>query len=179
MNRIHDLIDKGWQARRESRHADAERILLEAIEASRQSGSRIQLIHALKGLAHVVRDVGHDERALTLYQEAVTLAREEGDVLLLAHTVRHLGDLHRDGDRLHEANRCYSEAVSLYRTAVSPPALDFANALRPAALMREHDGDDVGARQLWSEAKTLYQTAGVQPGVDECSRHLAGLDSQR
>ena len=179
MNRIDDLIDEAWQARRESRHADAERSLLEAIETSRQCGSRIQLIHALKGLAHVVRDVGQDERALTLYQEAVTLAREEGDILLLAHTVRHLGDLHRGGDRLHDANRCYSEAVTLYRAAASPPALDFANALRPAALMREHYGDEVGARQLWLEAQTLYQAAGLQLGVDECSTHLAAREPER
>jgi tetratricopeptide (TPR) repeat protein len=176
MNRIEDLIDEAWQARRQGRHADAERGLLEAIETSRQFGSRVQLIRALKGLAHVVRDVGQDERALPLYEEAVTLGREEGDVLLLAHIVRHLGDLHRGADRLDDANRCYLEALSLYRTTASPPALDFANALRPAALMREHYGDDAGARQLWSEAQVLYQAAGVQPGVDECSRHLAKLD---
>jgi len=176
MNRIEDLIDEAWQARREGRHADAEEGLLEAIQASRQYGSRVQLIRAIKGLAHVVRDVGQDERALALYEEAVSLGREEGDILLLAHTVRHLGDLHRDTDRLDDANRCYSEALSLYRSSGAPPALDFANALRPAALMRERSGDDVGARQLWSEAQVLYQAAGVQPGVDECSRHLARLE---
>jgi tetratricopeptide (TPR) repeat protein len=176
MNRIDNLIDEAWQARREGRGADAEHGLREAIEASRHCGSRIHLIRALKGLAHVVRDLRQDERAVPLYEEAVTLCREEGDVLLLAHTVRHLGDLHRGADRLDDANRCYSEALSLYRSATSPPALDVANALRPAALMREHDGDAAGARQLWSEAQILYQAAGIQPGVNECSRHLAKLD---
>jgi tetratricopeptide (TPR) repeat protein len=176
MNDIENIIDAAWLARREGRHADAERGLLEAIETSRQSGSRVQLIRALKALAHVVRDVGQDDRARPLYEEAVTLSRVEGDALLLAHTVRHLGDLHRDARRLDDANRCYSEALLLYRTAASPPPLDFANALRPAALLKEHYGDDAGARQLWSEARTLYETAGVQQGVDECSRHLARLD---
>ena len=175
MNRIEDLIERGWQARRDHRHADAERDLLEAIAASRHSGSRALLIRALTALAHVVRDAGHDERALLLYEEAVTLGRAEGDVALLAHTVRHLGDLHRGAARLDDANQCYAEAVSLYRTVASPPALDFANALRPAALVREHYGDNAGARQLWSEAQVLYDAAGVQPGVDECARHLARL----
>ena len=112
-------------------------------------------------------------QAWRLYEEAVTLSREEGDILLLAHTVRHLGDLHRSADRLAEADRCYVEALSLYRTAASPSALDFANALRPAALLKERQGDSAGARQLWSEAQVLYQAANVQPGVDECVRHMA------
>lgn len=179
MKRIETLIDAAWLARREGRHADAEQGLLEAIETSRQSGSRVQLIRALERLAHVVRDVGHDDRALPLYEEAVTLSREEGDALLLAHTVRHLGDLHRDAGRLDDAGRCYLEALSLYRAVPSPPALDFANALRPAALLKEQYGDNVGARQLWAEAQVLYQAAGVQPGVDECSRHLARVGSQQ
>lgn len=175
MNHIEDLIDAAWQARREGCHEEAERGLREAIETTRQSGSRLQLIRSLNGLAHVMRDACQDGPALSLYEEAVTLSREEGDILLLAHTVRHLGDLHRDADRLSEADRCYSEALSLYRTSVSPPQLDFANALRPAALLKERQGDNGGARVLCSEAQAFYQAAGVQQGVDECARHLARL----
>ena len=170
-----DPVDVAWQARREGRHADAERGLLEVIKTGRHSGSRLQVIRALNALAHVVRDVGQDGRALPLYEEAVALSREEGDISLLAHAVRHLGDLHRDADRLAEAGQCYSEAIALYRSADSPPTLDFANALRPAALLKERQGDNAGARQLWSEARMFYQAAGVQPGVDECTRHLEHL----
>lgn len=95
-----DPVDVAWQARREGRHEDAERALLEVITTGRQSGTRLQLIRALKALAHVLRDVGQDGQASPLYEEAVALSREEGDIALLAHTVRHLGDLHRDADRL-------------------------------------------------------------------------------
>jgi tetratricopeptide (TPR) repeat protein len=175
MDRIENVIDAAWQARRDGRHREAEKGLLEAIETTREAGPRAQLIRALKALAHVVRDVGQDERALHLYEEAVTLSREQGDILLLAHTVRHLGDLQMEADQLAEADRCYREALSLYRTAASPPALDFANALRPAALLRERQGDRAGARELWTEAQVLYQAVGVQRGVDECARHLAQL----
>jgi len=175
MGHIEDLIDAAWQARREGRHEEAERGLRHAIEKTRQSGSRLELIRALKGLAHVLRDASQDGPALALYEEAVTLSREEGDIFLLAHTVRHLGDLHRHADRLSEADRCYSEALTLYRTSVSPPWLDFANALRPAALLKQRLGDNGGARVLWCEAQTFYQTAGVQQGVDECVKHLARL----
>jgi tetratricopeptide (TPR) repeat protein len=120
-----------------------------------------------------MRDLGNDERAVLLYEEAVGLSRAEGDPLLLAHTVRHLGDLHRRADRLTQADTCYREALALYRSADAADAGDVANALRPAALLKERQGDPDAARALWSEAKTLYAAAGIQQGVDECDRHLA------
>jgi tetratricopeptide (TPR) repeat protein len=175
MDGIEDVIDAGWKARREGHHGEAERSLLEVIEITRRTGAKPQLIRALKALAHVVRDVGQDERALPLYEEAVTLSREEGDIGLLAHTVRHLGDVQMDAGRLAEADLCYREALSLYRSAASPPALDFANALRPAALLKERQGDRALARELWTEAKDLYEAVGVKRGVDECARHLTLL----
>lgn len=173
MTSAEQLIEAAWQARREGRHGDAERGLLDAVRVSREGGLRIDLIRALKALAHVVRDVGQRERALPLYEEAVALSREEGDALLLAHTVRHLGDLHLEADRRIEADRCYQEALARYRAVSDPPPLDFANALRPAAMLRELEGNADAARQLWSEARRFYQAAGVREGVEECERRLA------
>ncbi len=169
------LIDAAWQARREQRHADAERDLLRAITVAREAKVRRELIHALKALAHVVRDLGQDERAQPLYEEAVALCRQEQDALLLAHTVRHLGDLHRAAGRLDEADRCYSEALSLYRASPAAPPLDFANAIRPAALLKEAEGDVATARTLWQEGLCLYETAGIPQAAEECRRRLSKL----
>lgn len=93
----------------------------------------------------------------------------------LAHTVRHLGDVHRRAGRLIEADRCYSEALSLYRAAPQPPPLDFANAIRPAALIKEAAGDLESAKALWVDARRLYEIAGVQVAVDECGTRLSRL----
>jgi tetratricopeptide (TPR) repeat protein len=175
MTDIDDMLDAAWRARREGRHDEAERGLRDAVDVSRRSGSRLQLIDALKRLAHVLHDARQGEQALPLYEEALALSREEGDALVLAHTVRHLGDLHRGAGRLADAERCYAEALSIYRSAPEPPALDFANALRPAALLKEEQGDTGGARALWSEARAHYDAAGIEPGVEECSRRLARL----
>ncbi len=102
------------------------------------------------------------------------MCREEQDALLLAHTVRHLGDLHRSAGAPPEAERCYAEARSLYRAATAPPPLDLANALRPAALLKEAQGDAASARTLWAEALRLYEAAGASQAVEECRRRLAG-----
>ena len=168
-----DLAEAAWAARREGRQEDAEQALIEVIGVARRSGSVRDLIRALKYLAHVVRDQGQDERALPLYEEALALSRSEGDPMLLAHTVRHLGDLHRDVGRLTDADRCYEEALLLYRAAPAPKALDFANAVRPAALLKEVQGDVQGARRLWSEARRLYE--GFPEAVAECDRFLCQL----
>ncbi len=172
---VSQLIDAAWQARREDRHGDAERGLLRAITLAHENNLRVDLIRGLKGLAHVVRDLGQDERALPLSEEAVALSREEEDPLLLAHSVRHLGDLHRAAGRLVDADRCYAEALSLYRAAPAPSPLDFANAIRPMALLKEAEGDVKAARQLWSEARPLYEAAGIRQAVEECDRRLSRL----
>ncbi len=175
MGNVQQLIQAGWQARRDERYEDAERDLVQAIASAREANLRRELIHALKALAHVVRDRDEDERARALYEEAVDRCREEHDPLLLAHTVRHLGDLHRGAGRLSEAERCYSEALSLYRAAPAPPPLDFANAIRPAALLKEAEGDLSTAKTLWLEALRLYEAAGVRQAVEECNRRLSRL----
>jgi tetratricopeptide (TPR) repeat protein len=178
MESVGNLVDRAWQLRRERGNpADAERLLMEALAAARQSGSRREMIRTLKALVHVVRDQGQDERALPICEEAVVLSRQEGDPILLAHTVRHLGDLHRDAKRFTDAERCYEEALALYRAASDPPSLDFANALRPAALLKEAQGDVAGAKQLWTEARQRYRE--YPEAIEECSRHLSRLEGLR
>lgn len=174
MNSTDETIEAAWRARREGRHDEAERGLRAAIETSRRAGAVGQQIDALGKLAHVLRDRGECAQALTLSEQAVTLSRG-GDPLVLAHALRHLGDLHRDAERFPDADRCYSEALTLYRTADSPDPLDVANALRPAALLKAAQGDRLQARELLGAARALYQQAGIDAGVEECSRRIARL----
>jgi tetratricopeptide (TPR) repeat protein len=176
MDRTDELIEAAWAARRGGRHEESERGLRAAIDASRQSGNAVQLVSALGKLAHVLRDRGRNDEALPLSEDAVRIGRRAGEVQLLAHAVRHLGDLHRDAGRFAEADRCYDEAVALYRAAESPDALEFANALRAAALVKAAQGAGAAARALFAEARALYQQAGIDAGVDECARQLARLE---
>jgi tetratricopeptide (TPR) repeat protein len=145
-----------------------------AIALGRGGGNRTDLVRALGALAHVVRDRGESERALGLSQEAVALCRQPVDPLLLAHTVRHLGDVQRELGRLAEAKASYDEALALYRAAPDAPGLDFANALRAAAVLADAAGEADTARPLWAEAGRLYRRAGVREGVEESERRRTG-----
>lgn len=169
-----DLIGQAQEARREGREADAERLASQAVAEARASGSRVSLIGSLKMLAQMERDTGRLDAAGASYQEAVMLCRAEGDALLLAHTIRHLGDIHWDMGRADLAEPCLDEALALYRSYAAK-AGDFANALRPMAILKEAAGDRAAARALWREARDAYTAANIDAGAQECARRLALL----
>jgi tetratricopeptide (TPR) repeat protein len=169
-----ELINLAKLARKEHRLADAHRDLTEAVSLYRQTGTRCELIWALKALGQIERDLGRRETARPLYEEAVALCREDGDAIALAHTVRHLGDIYLDAGDLAHAEPCFNEALALYRSH-EHAKLDLANAIRPLAILKDAVGDVEAARLLWEEARDLYEAASVPQGVAECSARLARL----
>src|SRR5947208_2986929 len=108
---------------------DAHRLYADAVERCRQDGMPRELIHALKGLGQIERDLNNGDAALRLYEEAVALCREEDDALLLAHTVRHVGDIHQDTGRDELAEPSYHDALEIYRNHTETKSLDLANAI--------------------------------------------------
>ena len=170
------LLRQAFQARRENRHADAERDLIEAVGVCRTNGARPELARALTALGQVERDRHRGEAALHCYEEAVGLYRVEGDALRLAHTVRHVGDIHREAGRPDLAGACYHEALGIYRSHAETPPLDLANAIRGLAILKSDTADAEAARALWEEARDLYAAVNVKAGVAESNRRLALLE---
>ena len=142
---------------------------------SRRTDDTRTLVTALRRLGHVEHDAGRHDDAVGRYEEAVAVARKATDPMLLGHAVRHLADAHRSSGRLTEAEACYDEALALYAAADQPPPLDYANALRPMAILKEALGETEEARHLWQQARSLYATVPIAAGVAECEEHLARL----
>ena len=172
---VESRVRRGMAARRAERAGEALRHMKAAAALAREHDDPVALARALHGRANVERDLGRLDVALRLYREAVPLCRRGDDPLALAHTVRHLGDVLRETGDLREAERCYAEALALYRAHPAPRALDFANAVRPMAILRETLGERDAARALWREARDLYRKAGVEAGVAESSARLGRL----
>ena len=183
-----ELMENAWTTRRETitsppdSKEQLQRImdevyqkLVEAVAICREVGAQRELIHALRKLGHVEQEMGRNDATRALYEEAVSINRKQGETLLLAHSVRHLGDIHRRAGHAEAAEACYDEALALYRNHERPPKLDFANAIRPMAILKEDAGLVREAKQLWQEARDLYKEVNVQEGVTECSRRLARL----
>src|SRR5271169_6817947 len=86
------LIRDALQARREGRHQDAKRDL---VEAACKAATQSELAQALTALGQIERDLHNLDAALQYYAEAAAIYRAERNAPRLAHTVRHLGDIHR------------------------------------------------------------------------------------
>ena len=188
VERAKALVDRAWALRSttiasppatrvetEQAMAHVQRCLAEAVALCRAAGASRELVTALGKLGHAEEDAGRREDALACHEEAVEVARRVGQPMPLAHAVRHLGDLHRKAGRLAGAEACYAEALALYGEQEEPPALDYANALRPMALLKESLGRAGDARILWRRARELYAAVPIEAGVAECTEHLARL----
>ncbi len=180
-----ELMQSAWATRRASFDAapaeklvlitQAKRELDTAVAMCRDQGSPVLHAQAVHLLANVELDMGHEDRARSLWEQAISLLRETDAVLQLAHKVRHLGDLHRHCGRLDDAESCYSEALALYREHDAPGSLGFANAVRRMADLKERRGDAVQALALWRETRDLYAAVDMAPGVEEAERHIERL----
>ena len=187
LDRGRDLSDAAWKLRATASSLTANPVeseettrlvreqLSEAVALCRKVGADRELATALRRLGHAEQDAGRDAVAVARYEEAVAAARRTGDLLLLAHAIRHVGDAHRAAGRLVEAEACYDEALALYAEHPDPPALDYANAIRPMAILKEALGETDEARHLWQRAKALYATVPIVAGVAECDENLTRL----
>jgi tetratricopeptide (TPR) repeat protein len=121
--------------------------------------------------AYAARTEGRVEESLLGYAAVADTARASGDLPNLSHALRHVSEIARQIGDPDRALMAGLEAVSACRT-MAAPALEFANALRVAALALEASGQDRDAIPLWQEARGRYQEASVIAGVEECDAHL-------
>lgn len=175
---IAQLLEIGYQARRENRPAEAVSAFTaaaaEARSAANPEGTRM-LARALTGLGQMARDGGQLSAALDHYQEAAALFRSLDDPARLAHTVRHVGDIHIELAQPGLAGPCYEEALTLYRGLPQTNPGELANALRSGAILQEASGAKKEASRIWREVQVLYQAAGIAAGVTESTRRLTAL----
>ena len=178
-------LERGEIARREKRPSDARAAFAEAAALLRTDGSQAELAHALTRQAQIERDEKLFTKALDYQLEALAIQRTLDDRKRLAHIVRHAGDILQDDGRHAEADPYYGEMLNIYRTEPDVPPLEFANAIRSAALHNEHLGNTEKARHLWQEARDCYAALDAlflsltgkseNPGVLEADRRLMAL----
>lgn len=173
MRSFDQLLSLARQAQAERRLSEARSYLAEAGTLPRSREQALQLIESLKDVGRVERDAGNLDASQASYEDAAAICQSECHTLLFAHTLRHVGDvLAQRGDFAGAREKCWA-ALQVYRESRDGQALDVANAIRSFALLEEQF-DDAAAIPLWQEAKSLYASAGVLAGVEECNSHLGG-----
>jgi hypothetical protein len=128
-------------------------------------------IEAKLDAAYAARTEGRVDDSLLGYTAVADTARALGDFPNLSHALRHVSEIARQTGDPVRALAAGSEAVSVCRT-MAAPALEFANALRVAALALEASGRDSHVIALWQEARGRYLDADVTAGVEECETRL-------
>jgi tetratricopeptide (TPR) repeat protein len=173
---VEQMLQAGYEARRESRSSDARALFSVAYERALSDGDLSLQVNALSGWANSESDLGRLDEACGRYAEAIALLRHMDDPLRLAHTVRHLADVARKQGRVEVARPCYEEALTIYRSHAGTVPLDLANSLRGYGLLLEALGERGAAYDVWLEALKLYTSVGVQAGIDEANRRVAAAD---
>jgi len=149
--------------------------LRRAVEAARQSGDKLALANALTALANVERRPPLTRAAaLRTYSEAAEIFRELDRPLDDAWVLRHIGIIHEYAHRLELAEEYYDRAVALYRQH-SEDDLNYANAVRYPAVIKERLGKRDESLALWQEAHDRYRQCGIEDGVKEAATHIEAL----
>ncbi len=169
------LLAGGYQACREHRFEEARDLFAQAVAESRFLPDRSALITSLKALGSAERDLRHPTTAIKCYRDAAALQHTTGDQLGWAHSIRHVADILREQKLPREAEAAYDQVLVVYAQRPDPPVLDYANALRGLALLKDHAGDVEEALHLWRAARAKYEAAGVEAGITECQTHIAFL----
>jgi len=133
--------------------------------------SEIEQADELRGLGESARQRRDLATAQKYHEKAAALLRNSTDKMKFAHTVRHLGDVHVELRNWPSAEPCFVEALNIYRSQPSSHVLDFANAIRAYAVLKDRSGRPDESRELWAEAGRMYRALGILAGVEECNLH--------
>jgi tetratricopeptide (TPR) repeat protein len=143
-------------------------------DAETENDNRL-IADSLKALGGILRRPPFlREQANQVYKRAANIYKELNLPLEEAWVKRHIGINHEYAERLEEAEKYYDEALALYR-AHSIDDLNYANAVRYPAVIKNRLGKREESRELWEEACRRYETIhddGLGEGVAEASAWL-------
>ena len=170
------LLEQAWSKRREELYADAEALLIKARDLCEEDD-----YDALGRIYHIYMQLDYDQgnlsKALELCQESLSYYKKTNLPDRIAHSTRHLADLQCHLGQNAESESNYQVAIGMYRDSPVHQAGNLANALRGFAIVLENRKKIDEAITAWRETKTLYQSLGLEAGVDEATQKLAALRS--
>jgi len=148
----------------------------QAVADARVANDKVRLAHALKQLANIERRPPFmAEVAISTYTEAAELYSELAMPLDQAWCIRHIGIVREYQERLEDAESSYDHALVLYREHAVGNSLDYANAVRYPAVIKNRLGKREESTRLWEEAHDRYRQVGpggLGEGVAEAAAWL-------
>ncbi len=153
------------------------------VDESEVDGGKRMIADSLKALGNLLRRPPFlRDRANEAYGRAANLYDEIGLPLEAAWVKRHIGINHEYAGRLEDAEKYYDEALALYREHSTEDDLNYANAVRYPAVIKERLGKKGESAQLWEESHDRYAKVhpdGLGEGVAEAAAWLTILSIER
>jgi tetratricopeptide (TPR) repeat protein len=157
------------------------------VDAAREEVAKAESKNNKRALADALRSQGNILRrppflrdaATEAYTRAAGLYRELNLPLEEAWVKRHIGINHEYAERLTEAEKYYDEALALYRENAIEDSLDYANAVRYPAVIKNRLGKHDESEALWREALDRYEKVGIADGIVEGKLHMANFALRR
>lgn len=127
-------------------------------------------------LANIYYDLGSNKKSLESYRNALSIAEVESEQEQIAHITRHIADVECEIGDLKSSKSHYEKAIEYYKKNVGNYSLNYANAIRGLAVLKEKMVDYSDAKKLWKEAMLIYQKLKIETGIKECVTRLKKLD---
>ena len=155
------LTGLGMAALAEGRHAEAVRLLQEALEVCLPLGNIWHRATSYLNLGNATMLAGDLDRAMALFEEALTLYRERGDEVFIARATQHLGFVALLREQHAHAARLYAHSLQAFAELTERPGI--ADGLEAAAALCAATGKTRQAGRFVGAAAALRERIGVEP----------------
>jgi tetratricopeptide (TPR) repeat protein len=156
--------DSAWQALKDARFDEAERLYRAAIREAQQAGTRdLTYAQSLHGLASLLKDQAKFGEAEPLYLESLKLFQDQegADALNVAVLSGSLGSIYLATARYKDALPCYEHARAIYERNPNAKPGDLAYALDGIARVYLQQARYAEAEPLFLRSLELYQSGGT------------------
>ena len=143
--------------RNENRYHLAIMELEAALELCEEYKVNKEKRQTLSLLANIYFDLGRNKKSLESYKNALSLAEVDSEEEQIAHITRHIADVECEIGDLKSSLSNYQKALNYYKKNVSKYSLNYANAIRGFAYLKEKMVDYSDAKKLYKEAMSIYE----------------------
>ena len=171
--RARALFAAGILAAEQGDYGQAEALIGESRDTSRELGDKQGVAVSLNALAVMVRDRGDFATANALFEENVALWRELGDRKAIARALSNLASVVKLRGDFARARSMYDECLVLFRQIGD--RMGIAWSINYQGDLARDQGDSAAARTLYEQALSMFRELGDRWGIAGTLADLGNL----
>ena len=172
INKILQQVDSFYA---ESKGAEAEKLMLAAIQEAAENQENEILLQLLNELLGYYRETSQVENSIRIAQQAISLAEKMGlkDTIPHATTLLNVANAYRAGGKLQESLELFKEVREIYRKSLAADNMLVASLENNMSLLYQELGDFPQAKQSLLDALKIVEAKGAEFEVAVTYANLA------